>query len=82
VLSTIIFQNSARTHQSSNAGIRTSSSPEIVSDMRERGGERGLTRTRSDAVPVVLNADDTPDALSRDGGLGSGKSSLNAGQMV
>jgi hypothetical protein len=50
--------------------------------MRERGGEGGLTRTRSDAVPVVLNAGDTPDAPSRDGGLGSGKSSLNTGQIV
>jgi hypothetical protein len=50
--------------------------------MREPGGEKGLTRTRSNAVPVVLNAGDTPDAHSRDGGFGSDKSSLNAGQLV
>jgi hypothetical protein len=50
--------------------------------MQERAGERGLARARSDAVPVVLDAGYTPDALNRGGGLGSGNLSLNAGQMV
>jgi hypothetical protein len=82
VLSTIIFKNSTRTDHSSDAGLGLLGSPEIVSDMQERAGERGLARARSDAVQVVLDASYTPDPLNRGGGLGSGNLSLNAGQMV
>jgi hypothetical protein len=68
------------TDQSSGTGLETPGSPVMVGDMQERAGERdGLRRTRSGAVPVVLDPGHVHDEHSRGGHLARGDSS---GRMV
>jgi hypothetical protein len=79
-VSALVFKNSMGTDQSSGTGLETSSAPVIVGDMPERVIERdGLRRTRSGAVPVVLDPGHTHDAQSRGGHLVRGDLS---GRMV
>jgi hypothetical protein len=81
-MSALVFKNSTRTDQSSDIGLEILSSPVIVSDMQERAGERGLRRTRSGAVPVVLDPGYAHDSHSLGGDLDHGNSLENAGRMV